>query len=132
MLSGLFKSGRKKKKRMKLKKKKIHRTYKEAVHTKDSAGHTSQAGVGICFVFADIWNSNFIVTFAGAVVGSDHAGAALTLRNAGIGLARVILSKTVHITGRICTGFVRERRAVPVSLRFYDCYVTCDYHQLQS
>lgn len=103
-------------------------TYKEAVHTKDSGVHTSQAGVGICSVCADIWR-NFIVTVAGAVVGSDLAGAAGTLRKAGIGRARLILSTTVHMTGGICAGCVRQRRAVPVSLRFYDCY--CDYHQLQ-
>lgn len=54
----------------------------------------------ICIATTDFWRS-FIAAIAAAVVGSDHAGAAGTLRGAGIGLAGDILSMTVHITVRI-------------------------------
>lgn len=107
-------------------------THKEAVNTKDSAENTFQAvaGVRVCIAVTKIWRS-FIVAAVAAVVGSDLAGAAGTLRVAGIGRARVIVSTTVHITGRICAGSVHRRRAVPVSLRIFHRCVTCDYHQQQ-
>ncbi len=61
---------------------------------KGSTVHTVQAAASICIATTDFWRS-FVAAVAAAVVGSDYAGAAGTLRDAGIGLARDILSMTV-------------------------------------
>ncbi len=97
---------------------------------KGSTVHTVQAAAIICIATTEFWR-RFVAAVAAAVVGSNHAGAAGTLRGAGIGLARETLSMTVHVT-RICAAAcVCRRRAVPVSLRFGDRCITYDYHELQ-
>lgn len=98
---------------------------------KGSTVHTAQAGASVCIAITEFWRS-FVAAVAAAVVGSNHAGAAGTLRGAGIGLARDFLSKTAHVT-RICAAAsVCRRKAVPVSLRFGDRCITYGYHKLQS